>query len=162
MTLALFALAGIYLAARQRSEIALLLVLVSMIPIGLCLIEGVSRLSPSFSLAGAARFLNSHLGERGQVIYEGSLHNGSSLTFYLNRKFFLVNQEPDFFDRSEASRGKYLDEHFVLEAWSRSDPLYLIIHQDRVPHWQDLITARVHIYHQVTKCGRYVVVSNQL
>ena len=162
VALAVFALAAIYFAARQRSEIALLLVLVSMIPIGFCLIEGASRMAPSFSLAGAARFLNSHLGEHGQVLYEGPLHNGSSLTFYLNRKFFLVNQEPDFFDRSEAARGKYLDEHFVLEAWSRSDPLYLIIHEDRVPHWQDLITARVHIYHQVTRCGRYVVVSNQL
>jgi len=162
VALALFALAGTYLAAKQRSEIALLVVLVSMIPAGLCLTETASRMAPSFSLAGAARFLNSHLGEHGQVLYEGSLHNSSSLTFYLNRKFFLVNQEPDFFDRSEAARGKYLDEHFVLEAWSRSDPIYLIIHEDRVPHWQDLITARVHIYHQVTTCGRYVVVSNQL
>ena len=162
VALAVFALAGIYFAATRRSEIALFLVLVSMIPVGLCLIESASRMASSFSLAGAARFLNSHLGEHGQVLYEGSLHDGSSLTFYLNRKFFLVNQEPDFFDRSEAARGKYLDEHFVLEAWTRSDPLYLIIRKDRVPHWQDLITGRVHIYHQVTTCGPYVVVSNQL
>ena len=45
VALALFALAGIYFAARQRSEIALLLVLASMIPIGLCLIESVSRMA---------------------------------------------------------------------------------------------------------------------
>jgi 4-amino-4-deoxy-L-arabinose transferase-like glycosyltransferase len=160
--LVVFSLPALFFVIKQHSEIALLLVLASMIPIGLCLIESVSRLGPSFSLAGAARFLNSHLDERGQVIYEGSLHDGSSLTFYLNRKFFLVNQEPDFFDRSEVAREKYLDEHFVLKAWSWSDPLYLIIHEDRVPHWLDLITARVHIYHQVTRCGRYVVVSNQL
>ena len=162
LALVVFSLPALFFVIKQRSEIALLLVLASMIPIGLCLTEGASRMSRSLSLAGAARFLNSHLGERGQVLYEGTLHNGSTLTFYLNQKFFLVNQEPDFFDRSEAARGKYLDENFVLESWNRSDPLYLIIHEDRVPHWQALITARVHIYHQVTTCGRYVVVSNQL
>ena len=117
-------------------------------------------MAPSFSLAGAARFLN--LEDRGEVLYEGSLHNGSTLTFYLNRKFFLVNQPADFFDQTAAARAKYLDEHFVLEAWNRSDPIFLIIEESRVPHWQELVTERVHIYHQVTKCGRYVVVSNQL
>ena len=60
VALAVFALAGIYFAATRRSEIALLLVLVSMIPVGLCLIESASRMASSFSLAGAARFLNSH------------------------------------------------------------------------------------------------------
>ena len=162
VALGIFAGAALYFAARRRSEIALVLVLVSMVPIGLCLAEGASRMAPSFSLAGAARFLNPHLGERGQVLYEGSLHNGSTLSFYLNRKFFLVNQRPDFFDQSAAAQEKYLDEHFVLEAWNRSDPIYLIIDESRVPHWQELVTERVHIYHQVTTCGHYVVLSNQL
>jgi 4-amino-4-deoxy-L-arabinose transferase-like glycosyltransferase len=162
VALGISAVAALYFAARQRPEIALLLVVVSMVPIGLCLAEGVSRMAPSFSLAGAARFLNPRLGERGQVLYEGPLHDGSTLTFYLSRKFFLVNQEPDFFDQSAAAREKYLDENFVLEAWNRSDPIYLIIDENRVPHWQKLVTARVHIYHQVTTCGHYVVLSNQL
>jgi 4-amino-4-deoxy-L-arabinose transferase-like glycosyltransferase len=162
VALAICGVLAIYFAARRRSEIALLLVLASMVPIGLCLVEGVSRMAPAFSLAGAARFLNPRLEERGEVLYEGPLHRGSSLTFYLNRKFFLVNQDPDFFDQSAGAREKYLDEHFVLEAWNRSDPLYLIIHEDRVPHWRELVTAQVHIYHQVTTCGPYVVLSNQL
>jgi uncharacterized membrane protein YphA (DoxX/SURF4 family) len=160
--LVIFGALTLYFAARQRSEIALLFISVSMVPIGLCLAESVSRMAPSFSLAGAARFLNSRLGERGQVFYEGPLHNGNTLSFYLNRKFFLVNQTPDFFDQSAAAREKYLDENFVLEAWSRSDPIYLVIEESRVPHWQQLVTARVHIYHQVTTCGHYVVLSNQL
>ena len=147
---------------RRRPEIALVVVLVSMVPIGLSLAESVSRMASEFSLAGAARFLNPRLGEQGQVLYEGPLDRGSTLAFYLNRKFFLVNQEPDFFDQGASAREKYLDDHFIMEAWNRSDPLYLIIHEDRVPHWQDLITARVHIYHQVTTCGPYVVVSNEL
>ena len=151
-----------YFTGRRRPEIALILVLVSMVPIGLGLAESVSRAAPSFSLAGAARFLNPRLGEQGQVLYEGPLHRASTLAFYLNRKFFLVNQEPDFFDRGPEARAKYLDENFVLEVWNRSVPIYLIIDESRVSHWQELITARVHIFHQVTTCGHHVVLSNQL
>jgi 4-amino-4-deoxy-L-arabinose transferase-like glycosyltransferase len=162
LALAVFALAALFLARRPRSEIALLLVLASMVPIGLCLAEGASRIAPAFSLAGAARSLNPLLEERGEVLFEGPLRNASSLTFYLPRKFYLVNQEPDFFDQSAEAQQKYLDENFVLEAWNRADPIYLIIDERRVPHWQELVTARVHIYHQVTTCGRYVVLSNQL
>jgi 4-amino-4-deoxy-L-arabinose transferase-like glycosyltransferase len=162
VALSISAGAALFLATRRRAEIALLVVLISMVPIGLCLAESVSRMAPSFSLAGAARFLNPNLGERGQVLFEGPLSHASTLTFYLNQKFFLVNQEPDYFDQSAQAREKYLDEHFVMEAWTRSDPLYLIIHKDRAPHWQEMITARVHIYRQVTTCGPYVVLSNQL
>lgn len=162
VALGISAVAALFLYVRQRSEIALLLVLVLMLPLGLCLIEGKSRAAPAFSLASAARFLNPRLGEHGQVLYEGPLPKGNTLTFYLNRKFFLVNQEPDFFDQSPAAQEKYFEENFVLEAWNRSDPIYLIIDETRVPHWQDLVTARVHIYHQVTTCGHYVVLSNEL
>jgi hypothetical protein len=132
--LTVFALAALFFARRPRSEIALVLVLASMVPIGLCLAEGASRMAPSFSLAGAARSLSPLLEERGEVLFEGPLQNASSLTFYLPRKFYLVNQQPDFFDRSEAARQKYLDEPFVLEAWNRADPIYLIIDEERVPH----------------------------
>ena len=160
--LVIFGVPALYFAARQRAEIALLLVSVSMVPIGLCLAESLSRMAPFFSLAGAARFLNPRLAERGQVFYEGPLYNGNTLTFYLNRKFSLVNQTPDSLDQSAASPEKYLDENFVLEAWNRSDPIYLIIDENRVSQWQELVIARVHIYHQVTTCGHYVVLSNQL
>lgn len=160
--LLVFAALAAYSAARQRADIALAVVLASMIPIGLCLAEGMARMAPLFSLAEAARFLNPRLGQTGQVLYEGSLQSGSSLTFYLDQKFFLVNQPPDFFDQSPGARAKYLDEPFVLEAWTRADPLYLIIRQDRVPHWRRQVIERVHIYHQVTTCGPYVVLSNQL
>jgi 4-amino-4-deoxy-L-arabinose transferase-like glycosyltransferase len=160
--LGVFALAALGFVRRPRSEIALLLSLFAMVPIGLCLAEGRSRMAPAFSLAAAARFLNPYLEERGEVLYEGQLRSASTLTFYLSQKFFFVNQEPDFFDQSAAAKRKYLDENFVLEEWNRAEPIYLIIDEQRVPHWQQLVTARVHIYHQVTTCGRYVVITNQL
>jgi len=154
--------AAAFFAVKQRGEITLVFALAAMVPAGCCLIEGRARVAPFFSLAEAAHYLNPHLGRSGEVIYEGSLRSGSSLSFYLEKKFFLVGQPPGFFERDDASRRKYLDEHFLLEAWDRSDPLYLIIDEGRVDYWRRLITERVHIYHQVTSCGSRVILSNQL
>jgi hypothetical protein len=155
------ALAASFLV-RQRGEVMLVLALAAMVPGGFCLIESGARAAPSFSLAAAARYLNPRLGRNGEVVHEGSLRSGSSLSFYLEKKFFLLNQEAAAFERDPASQAKYLDEHFLLEAWARSDPIYLIIDESRVSHWRQLIVQRVHIYHQVTTCGRRVVLSNQL
>jgi hypothetical protein len=160
-SLIVFGLGAIFFV-KQRAEITLVLALAAMVPIGLCLIESRSLAAPFFSLTDAAQFLNPRLGRNGQVLYEGSLSSGNSLGVYLEKKFFLVNQSPGFFEKDAASRNKYLDEHFVLEAWDRSDPIYLIIDENRVAYWRRLITNRVHIYHQVTTCGSRVVLSNQL
>ncbi|PZR71853.1 MAG: hypothetical protein DLM73_15020 [Chthoniobacterales bacterium] len=161
-SLIIFPLAALYWVRKQRAEIALLLALAAMIPAGLCLAESAARIAPFFSLAGAARFLNPRLQQDGQLLYEGPLQSGSSLSFYLNKKFFLVNQVPDRLEQTAADQNKYLDEAFVLEVWNRSDPIYFIIEEQRVAYWRQLITERVHIYHQVTSCGRYVILSNQL
>jgi hypothetical protein len=135
----------------------------AMVPTGLEMMDGVARMGPYFSLANAARFLNQHLDDKGQVIYEGALHQGSSLVFYLNRKFFIVNQ-PENDDSFVGSGGTniVLDEKGVLQKWADPDRIYLIIDQARIPYWQNLLTERFHIYHQVTTCGTYVVLSNEL
>lgn len=153
---------GALLIIRQRGEISLALALAAMVPIGFCLVEARSRVAPLFSLADAAQFLNPHLSQNGEVIYEGTLLSGSSLVFYLDRKFFLVNQAPGFFERDPAAQRKYLDEHFVLEAWDGSHPIYLVVDESRVSYWRKLIVDRVHIYHQVTTCGSRVILSNQM
>jgi 4-amino-4-deoxy-L-arabinose transferase-like glycosyltransferase len=153
---------GALLIVKQRGEITLVVALAAMVPVGFCLVEARSRAAPFFSLADAAQYLNPRLGGSGEVVYEGSLRSGSSLSFYLDKRFFLVNQAPAFFERDPASQNKYLDEHFLLEAWDGSNPIYLIIDEDRVFYWQKLITSRVHIFHQVTTCGSRVILSNQL
>jgi 4-amino-4-deoxy-L-arabinose transferase-like glycosyltransferase len=162
LSLIILSLPTLYFVRRRRAEISLLLALAPMLPVGFCLMESASRVAPFFSLADPAQFLNPRLGTNGQVIYEGPLKSASSLTFYLNKKFFLVNQAPSRFEQSEADRNKYLDENFVLEAWSRADPIYFIIEERRVAYWRKLIMERVHIYHQVTTSGHYVILSNQL
>jgi len=151
-----------YFTTKNRSRIAIISLLAATIPLGVASIDGVARVAPYFSLASAASYLEGRIGETGDVYYEGSLHVGSSLVFYLNRKFYLVNQTPDAFSQKFGPEAIYATEASVIDRWRSTDPVFLIVEQSRVPHWQALITERVHIYHQVTACGTYVVLSNQL
>ncbi len=153
---------GALLIVKQRGEITLVVALAAMVPVGFCLVEARSQAAPFFSLADAVKYLNPRLGRNGEVVYEGSLPSGNSLSFYLDKRFFLVNQAPAFFDRDPAAQNKYLDEHFLTEAWDGSNPIYLIIDEARVSYWRKRITTRVHIYHQVSTCGSRVILSNQL
>ena len=127
------------------------------------MVEGVARMSPFFSLAEPARFLNEHGRGHGEVIFEGALHQGSSLVFYLRQKFYLVNR-PDNDDSFVGTnlRAVVLEESDVLEKWADPEPVYLIVDQTRVPYWQKIITDRFHIFHQVTASGSNVILSNEL
>jgi 4-amino-4-deoxy-L-arabinose transferase-like glycosyltransferase len=161
-SLIVLSLMALYLILKRREKLAAIAVAIAMIPGGFCMMEGVARMAPYFSLADLARFLNARLDENDKVLFEGPLEDSSSLIFYLNRKFFLVNQNPE----KEAPMGTpavdiFLDEDAVLEQWCRSD-VYLIIEQERVSHWKQLLVERFHVYHQVTSSGTYVVLSNQL
>lgn len=156
-------LVALYFIFKQREKLAAIALATAMIPSGLSMTDGVARMAPYFSLADVGRFLNPRLDENGDAFFEGPLDDSSSLIFYLNRKFFLVNQNP----KKEAPIGKpavdiFLDEEAVLERWGAPDAVYLIVEQARVGHWKKLVTERFHIYHQITASGTYVVLSNQL
>ena len=153
---------ALYFVLKQRDKLAAIALSAAMIPTGLTMIAGVARMAPYFSLAELARSLNSHLDESAVVLVEGPLDDTSSLIFYLNRRFLFVNQNP----RKEApialpATEVFLDEGAALEKWNGPAPVYLIVEQTRVAHWKNLLTEHFHIYHQVTKSGTYVVLSNQ-
>src|SRR5581483_8620935 len=81
-------LCSAWCAFRGRERVAAIMIAAAMIPTGLAMIEGVARMAPYFSLAPVARFINER-PVKGEVVYEGSLHQGSSLVFYLRQKFYL-------------------------------------------------------------------------
>jgi hypothetical protein len=158
-----FSTVALYFIFKQREKLAAVALAVSMIPAGLSMVIGVAKIAPYFSLADVARYLNPHLETGGQAMFEGPLDDSSSLIFYLNRRFFFVNQNP----RKEAPMGApatsiFLDEQTVLNKWAKPDALYLIVEQSRADYWKDRIVSRFHAYHQVTSSGTYVVLSNQL
>ena len=163
LSLISLSLVALYLISRGRERLAAIALAGSMIPGGLGMMEGVARIAPYFSLADAARFLNPRLYAGGDAIFEGPLDDSSSLIFYLNRKFFLVNQN----SQKEAPIGKasidiFLNEDAVLEKWGQADAVYLIVEQSRANYWRQLLAGHFHIYHQLTTSGTYVVLSNQL
>jgi 4-amino-4-deoxy-L-arabinose transferase-like glycosyltransferase len=163
ISLICLSLVALYFISKQRERLAAIALAASMIPGGLSMMEAVAHTAPYFSLADVARFLNPRLDAGGNAIFEGPLDDSSSLIFYLNRKFFLVNQKPE----KETPMGNpsidmFLKESAVLEKWGQPDAVYLIIEESRADHWKQILTSHFHIYHQITKCGTYVVLSNQL
>ena len=163
MSLISLSLAALYFISKRREKLAAIALAASMIPGGLSMMEAVGQIAPYFSLADVARFINPRLDAGGDTIFEGPFDDGSSLVFYLNRKFFLVNQNP----RKETPIGKpsidiFLNEAAVVEKWRRPDAVYLIVEESRANHWKRILTSHFHIYHQLTTSGTYVVLSNQL
>jgi hypothetical protein len=163
LSLLLGAWSTIYLLRRHREKIAFVGIALGMIPVGFCMIAGVAHLAPYFSLAPAARYLNTRAGVSGEVIFEGPPGIASSLGFYLESKFAMVNQRPDpELPLTGDQRNLFLEESAALDQWSAPHAVFLIIEQDRVNHWRDLLTKRFHVYHQVATCGTYVVLCNQM
>jgi hypothetical protein len=163
ISLICLSLVALYFISKQRERLAAIALAASMIPGGLSMMEAVAHTAPYFSLADAARFLNPRVDAGGNAIFEGPLADSSSLIFYLHRKFFLVNQKPE----KETPMGNpsidmFFEESAVLEKWGQPDAVYLIIEESRADHWKQILTSHFHIYHQITKCGTYVVLSNQL
>jgi len=158
-----FSVIALYFIFKQREKLAAIALVASMIPAGLSMVIGVAKTAPYFSLADVARYLNPRLETGGHAMFEGPLDDSSSLIFYLNRRFFFVNQNP----RKEAPMGApatdiFLNEQAVLDKWDQPDPVYLIVEQSRADYWKERVVSRVHVYHQVTTSGTYVVLSNQL
>ena len=153
---------AVYAAIKNRPQISLSLLAAGMVPISLSLADGVARMAPEFSLADAARFLDSRLSDKDAVVYEGELDDASSLVFYLHRRFYLVNEPADDEMHIASGTNVSISEDTILRHWGDPQGIFLIIEQDRIPYWQQLLTTRFHIYHQMMSSGRYVVLTNQL
>ncbi|PYK31177.1 MAG: hypothetical protein DME57_04720 [Verrucomicrobia bacterium] len=161
-SLTVAAIIAIYLAKTDRPRLCLSVLALAIVPIALAAANGMSRMSPQFSLADAGRFLETRVADNDAVVYEGDLDEASSLLFYLHRKFYLVNQPTNDEMHISSSANISIEEEAILRHWGDPQSIYLIIKQERVPHWQETLTTRFHIYHQVMATGPWVVLNNQL
>ncbi len=162
VSLILASLIALYLAAKNRPRLCLAVLALAMIPIALALADGIARMAPQFSLANVARALDNRLTDTDAVVYEGELDDASSLVFYLHHYFYLVNEPADDEMHIAGGRDVAVTEDAILRRWGDPQGIYLILKEDRIPHWQELLTTRFHIYHQVTASGQHVVLTNQL
>ena len=163
ISLVIFSIVALDFIFKRREKLAAIALAAAMIPSGLSMMEGVARTAPYFSLADLARFLNPRLDAGGIALFEGPFDDSSSLVFYLNRKFLLVNQNR----KKAVPIGKppadiFVNDDLVLKKWAEPDAVYLIVEQTRADYWKQLLTSRFHIYHQVITSGTYVVLANQM
>ena len=163
LALTLFSGIALWFIGRGRPRLALTALAAAMIPIGFSMMDGVARMAPYFSLADAADFIQERIAPNDKVIYEGPMHVGSSLLFYLGRKFYLVNETPA--SEQGIALGPppdiFLDEQTVAQAWRGADRLYLLIEQSRLPHWRALLGPTGAPAEELTTCGTTVLVSNR-
>jgi 4-amino-4-deoxy-L-arabinose transferase-like glycosyltransferase len=163
LALILFSGIALWFIWRERPRLALTALAAAMVPIGFSMMDGVARMAPYFSLAEAADFIQERVAPNDKVIYEGPMHVGSSLLFYLGRKFYLVNQDPA--SEPGAALGPmpdiFLDEKTVVQAWTGADRLYLLVEQSRLPHWRALLGSSGTPTEELTTCGTTVLLSNR-
>lgn len=164
VALLFFAGIAIYFVWQGRAGLALVSLSAAMLPVGFSGLDAAARNSAYFSLGGAARFLNQRMEARDKVFYEGSLRSGSSLVFYLDRAFFLVNQNPAV-ENLRVLDGRaqelFLDKLAVVKSWDGPARVYLILAAGRLEQWEKLLGKTRPGMHTVTTCGNAVVVSNR-
>jgi hypothetical protein len=162
LALILFSACALWFIWRERPRLALTALAAAMVPIGFSMLDGVARMAPYFSLADAAEYINARIAPNDKVIYEGPMHVGSSLLFYLPRKFYLVNQDPAAEPGTALGTTPdiFLDEKAVLQAWRNPDHCYLLVEHRRLSHWQTLLRANNAVMEELTTCGTTVLITN--
>ena len=162
LALILFSACALWFIWRERPRLALTALAAAMVPIGFSMLDGVARMAPYFSLADAAEYINARIAPNDKVIYEGPMHVGSSLLFYLPRKFYLVNQDPAAEPGTALGTTPdiFLDERAVLQAWRNPDHCYLLVERRRLSHWQTLLRANNAVMEELTTCGTTVLITN--
>ncbi|MGI8431042.1 MAG: glycosyltransferase family 39 protein [Chthoniobacterales bacterium] len=163
IALLLFPAVALWFLRQNRARVALTAVAAAMVPIGFAMIDGVARVAPYFSLAEAADYINARIAPNDKVLYEGRLHTGSSLVFYLGRKFYLVNQHPPGEPGVILGQGTdvYLDGPTVEQAWSGADRIFLLVEEQRVAHWRRELAGHGDTTAELTTCGTTVLLSNR-
>jgi 4-amino-4-deoxy-L-arabinose transferase-like glycosyltransferase len=124
---------------------------------------GFTAMSPYFSLAENARAIGREIAvEPGALVAcEAAPNTASSLLYYLPRRIHWVNAP---FDNQYAQqvlgqgRDFYWDDAGLAAAWSSAAPVYLIVDEDRLDHWQAELSPAPRI---VQRSGTRLVLANR-
>ena len=164
LALTLFSAFALWFIWRERPRLALTALAAAMVPIGFSMMDGVARMAPYFSLADAADFIQARIAPNDKIVYEGPMHVGSSLLFYLGRK--VLPREPGSrfrAGRRASTRPRIFSStsQTVIQAWNGADRFYLLIEQRRLPHWRALLRGNGTPVEELTTCGTTVLLSNR-
>ncbi len=148
----------------QRRAFPALLVLSGAMAVPVCLATaGFTMMSPYFSLANEARAINREMATEPDAVVacEALPNTASSLYYYLNARVHWVDApfNQDYSQRVLGwGRDFYWDDAALQKAWQSSQPVYLIIEESRLDHWQSLLPPGAHV---VSKSGTRLVLCNR-
>lgn len=117
---------------------------------------GTSIVSPYFSLAKAAPFIDSD----SRLVYDGGLDTGSSLLFYTDRPVAFLDQraDQDFIVRKFGiARERFLNDEEFIALWRSGAPVTLVTEAQKLPEWEKLLGGPLT---PVTRCGTQVLLKN--
>ncbi len=151
------------LAWRERAFPALLVLAGSgAVPMILAAV-GFTIMSPYFSLAENARAIEREIaGEPGALVAcEAEPNTASSLLYYLPQRVHWVNAP---FDNQYAQqvlgegRDFYWNDDALAGAWKSGAPVYLVIEEERLAHWQEELSPAPRL---VSRSGTRLVLANR-
>jgi hypothetical protein len=148
----------------QRRNFPALVVVSGAMVVPICLATaGFTMMSAYFSLAKEARAINREItAEPGAIVAcEALPHTASSLYYYLNARVHWVNAPfaQDYAQRVLGEgRDYFLDDAALKAAWLSPHPVYLIIEQNRLAHWQSFLPPGARV---VNKSGTRLVLCNR-
>ena len=124
---------------------------------------GFTVMSPYFSLAENARAIGREIAAEPDALVacEAAPNTASSLLYYLPRRIHWVNAP---FDNQYAQqvlgegRNFYWDDAALAGAWRSATPVYLVIEDDRLAHWQSELSPVPRI---VNRSGTRLVLANR-
>ena len=152
------------LFAWQRRMFPALATIAAAMSVPMCLAAaGFTIMSPYFSLAEEARAINAELAARPDALVacEALPNTASSLYAYLNARVHWVNApyKQDYAQRVlDEGRDYYWDDAMLLARWHSPQPVYLIIEESRLDHWQAELPPGTRV---VMKSGTRLVLGNQ-
>ena len=159
-------IAGLVSAALvwQRRFFAALLVFSSAMAVPVCLATaGFAMMSPYFSLAAEAQAIDREIAAEPDAVVacEALPNTASSLYYYLNARVHWVNApfNQDYAQRVMGEgRDYYWDEAGLVAQWKSPRPVYLIVEESRLGHWQALLPPGARV---VDRSGTRLVLCNR-
>jgi hypothetical protein len=163
LALILFGAIAFWFAWQERPRFAVIAIAAALIPIGFSMMDGVARVAPYFSLADAAEVIQQQIAPDDIVVYEGPMHVGSSLLFYLGQRFYLVNEDPASEPGAALSSAPdiFLNEEKVAREWAGRNRVYLLVEESRVPYWRERLKKSGRPVGTLTTCGTTVLLTNR-
>lgn len=156
---------GCGLALRHRLPAAWAGTVAMMLLISLCAARGLGAVEDYFSLKQVAHSINERLDADAMVVAQDEMRLNTSLLFYLDRlPVHWIDADPDAeFPPRVLGLGRelYVDETDLARAWGSGRQVFLVVEQESMPRWRELLSLSAAEAEPLAISGTRVVIVNR-